>query len=234
MEPAEFGKYLEKLRKAKDLTQSQLAERLHVSNSAVSKWERGICLPEITKFEDMADILDVSLLELMRCGEISENRVITQASETVKDTIKISVNQTREKIIRVVLIVLVVLVAIWGLRIGYMYALKPASIDYGESAVHSEEDIRQAVNIARGDFQKMEGIKLLKLFYGGDKRSRQELEQLNRHPENDFTDCIVIESEFLPPLKHGGAWGSFHIYRWSYIVVQNWDGSWFLLTRGAG
>ena len=141
MESAKFGKYLQKMRNAKDLTQSQLAESLHVSTSAVSKWERGICLPEVTKFENIAEILDVSLLELMRCGEVSENKVIIQASETVKDTIKISMTQTREKIIRGVLILLVVIVAFRGLRIGYMYALQPARIEYGESEVHSEEDI---------------------------------------------------------------------------------------------
>jgi len=84
MESAKFGKYLQKMRNAKDMTQSQLAESLHVSTSAVSKWERGICLPEVTKFENIAEILDVSLLELMRCGEISENKVIIQASETVR------------------------------------------------------------------------------------------------------------------------------------------------------
>ena len=234
MESAKFGKYLQKMRNAKDLTQSQLAESLHVSTSAVSKWERGICLPEVTKFENIAEILDVSLLELMRCGEVSENKVIIQASETVKDTIKISMTQTREKIIRAVLILLVVIVAFRGLRIGYMYALQPARIEYGESEVHSEEDIRKAINISRTDFQKMEGVKLLKLSYGGDENSRQQLRQINRHPGNDYADCIVIEAEFLPPLKLGGAWGSFLVYHWGYIVVQNSDGSWFLLTRGEG
>ena len=233
MEPAEFGRYLEKQRKARNLTQQQLADLLHVSSSAVSKWERGLCLPEISKFEDIAEVLDVSLLELIRCGKVTEKTVIPEASKSVSDVIKISVHQEREKIIRAVLAVLIVIAVIAGIRIGYMYALKPVKINYGESEIHSRTDLDIAIDIVKFDFKTgNENCKLLKLSYAGDEKSQRTLEQYNGYQGNSFTDCIVLESEFLPPLSLGGAWGGFHVYKWNFIVVKNQDGSWRLLTKG--
>ena len=68
MEPVKFGPYLRELRTRRGLTQAQLAQRLHVSGAAVSKWENGKCLPDLTKLEALAEVLDVRVLELMQCG----------------------------------------------------------------------------------------------------------------------------------------------------------------------
>ena len=68
MEPGKFGPYLRDLRARRGLTQEQVAEALHVSGAAVSKWENGKCLPDLAKLETLAEVLDVSILDLMRCG----------------------------------------------------------------------------------------------------------------------------------------------------------------------
>lgn len=46
MDLIKIGKYIAFKRKEQDLTQKQLAEKLNMSDKSVSKWERGICLPE--------------------------------------------------------------------------------------------------------------------------------------------------------------------------------------------
>lgn len=51
------GKQIASLRKAKGLTQNQLGERLNISFQAVSKWERGEALPDISILVDLANIL---------------------------------------------------------------------------------------------------------------------------------------------------------------------------------
>ena len=63
----ELGARLQALRRQANLSQQELAERLHVSTAAVSKWERGKSLPDIAKVEVLANALDLSVLELMRC-----------------------------------------------------------------------------------------------------------------------------------------------------------------------
>ena len=46
------------------MTQKDLAERLHITDRAVSKWERGLCAPDISLLESLAETLGVSILEL--------------------------------------------------------------------------------------------------------------------------------------------------------------------------
>lgn len=54
------GKQIASLRKAKGLTQNQLGERLNISFQAVSKWERGEALPDISILVDLANILETT------------------------------------------------------------------------------------------------------------------------------------------------------------------------------
>ncbi|EEW54344.1 helix-turn-helix domain-containing protein [Limosilactobacillus antri] len=60
-----FQHQLANLRQAAGLSQEQLADQLHVSRQAVSKWENGSTLPDIDKIVQIADILQVSLDELV-------------------------------------------------------------------------------------------------------------------------------------------------------------------------
>lgn len=64
------------LREKKQYTQNKLAERLGVSDKAVSKWETGKGLPDITLIEPLAKALGVSVIELMT-GEQTENRNVS-------------------------------------------------------------------------------------------------------------------------------------------------------------
>ncbi len=64
MQKEAFGKLLIILRKEKGLSQKEMAERLSVSTSAVSKWENGKNLPDMIMISSIADILQVSCDEL--------------------------------------------------------------------------------------------------------------------------------------------------------------------------
>ena len=70
------GTTIKTLREKKHYTQSALAERLGVSDKAISKWETGKGLPDITLIEPLAKALGVSVIELMT-GEPKENRNIS-------------------------------------------------------------------------------------------------------------------------------------------------------------
>lgn len=60
-----FGVFLLQLRKEHGMTQKDLAEKLFVSDKAVSKWERGLSLPDIALLQPIADILGVTVTELL-------------------------------------------------------------------------------------------------------------------------------------------------------------------------
>ena len=59
------GRFIADLRKEKNITQEELAEKLYVTDRAVSKWERGISLPDAGKMIDLCSILGISVNELL-------------------------------------------------------------------------------------------------------------------------------------------------------------------------
>lgn len=73
MDVEAFGKFIAESRRAKGLTQTELADKIGVTDKAVSRWERGRGFPDISLLEPLAGVLDVSLLELMH-GERVPNQ----------------------------------------------------------------------------------------------------------------------------------------------------------------
>ena len=65
MDLKRIGKFIANCRKEKKITQEQLAEKLYVTDRAVSKWERGLSLPDADKMLDLCNILDISVNELL-------------------------------------------------------------------------------------------------------------------------------------------------------------------------
>ena len=63
------GEQISALRKAKGITQSDLGERLGVSFQAVSKWERGETLPDVTILPDLAKVLETTIDNILSSGE---------------------------------------------------------------------------------------------------------------------------------------------------------------------
>lgn len=67
------GSVIRRLRERKKMTQEELAERIHVSGKAVSKWETGQGFPDISLLEPLAGALDISVIELLS-GECIQNK----------------------------------------------------------------------------------------------------------------------------------------------------------------
>lgn len=68
MEKQTLGQKIAELRKAKSMTQLELANRLNITDKAVSKWERDISCPDINTFPKLAEILGVSVDELLQAN----------------------------------------------------------------------------------------------------------------------------------------------------------------------
>lgn len=73
MDQIKIGVFLKELRKEKELTQEQLAEKLNVSSRTVSRWETGSNMPDIGMLVDMAGFFDVSIPEIISGERKSEN-----------------------------------------------------------------------------------------------------------------------------------------------------------------
>lgn len=86
MEHQKTGCYIAACRRRLGWTQAQLAEKLHVSNRAVSKWETGARFPDVSVLEPLADVLEVSVIELLR-GEGLEREA--QNDHEVREAVRV-------------------------------------------------------------------------------------------------------------------------------------------------
>ncbi len=75
MDNGKIGQLIYRLRKEKHLTQLQLAEKMSISDKAVSKWERGLGCPELSLLPELSKIFDVDLEKLLS-GELNENEIL--------------------------------------------------------------------------------------------------------------------------------------------------------------
>lgn len=86
MNQQKIGKFIATCRKEKKLTQEQLAEKLGITKNAVSKWERGMSLPDVSLFKSLCEELDISIEELINgekdnSDEAKEKAIITTLNE---------------------------------------------------------------------------------------------------------------------------------------------------------
>ena len=84
MKAEEVGYRIAQARKKQGMTQRELSERLHVSDKAVSKWERGVNYPDISLFDEIAKTLDLSLVELLGIEDRSKEEIVQNISEISK------------------------------------------------------------------------------------------------------------------------------------------------------
>ena len=81
MNQEKIGKFIAELRKEKNMTQEQLAERLGVSNKSISRWENGVTMPDYSLLNDICGLLDININELMSGEKIEKENYITKAEE---------------------------------------------------------------------------------------------------------------------------------------------------------
>ena len=93
MDPMKTGMIISDARKKLKMTQKDLADKLFVSDKAVSKWERGLCFPDISVLIPLTETLNISLYDLLRGEKVNKEEV----EETLKNTINYSNNELKRK-----------------------------------------------------------------------------------------------------------------------------------------
>lgn len=87
MDAKKFGAFIAGQRKSLGLTQLELAEKLHVTDKAVSRWERGLGFPDINSIEPLADALGLSIAEIMKSEKSVSASSDANASSAAKNVI---------------------------------------------------------------------------------------------------------------------------------------------------
>ena len=88
MDQKRIGAFIAKCRKEKNLTQMQLAELLGITNQAVSKWENGRGMPDVSLLQPLCDALGISLNELFSGEHVSAEEYKGKAEENISKLFK--------------------------------------------------------------------------------------------------------------------------------------------------
>ena len=83
MDLIKIGTYIAGKRKTLGMTQKQLAEQLGMSDKSVSKWERGICLPDVALYAELCQILGISINEFFAGEDIAKEDLMQKSEENI-------------------------------------------------------------------------------------------------------------------------------------------------------
>ena len=96
MNQEKIGKFIASRRKNKKLTQEQLAKKLFVTDKAVSKWERGLSLPDITLLKKLAQILKVDIADVGKYISVTNKPNGSEVFKVYTDNQLVIVDKTVE------------------------------------------------------------------------------------------------------------------------------------------
>ncbi len=116
MDLIKIGKYIAEKRKNLGMTQKQLAEKLDMSDKSVSKWERGVCLPDVSIYSDLCQILGISINEFLAGEDLAQDSIIRKSEENIIGVATDS--KHKQKRLKSIVCVLLVISVVAMLAIG--------------------------------------------------------------------------------------------------------------------
>ena len=108
MDQIKIGKFIQERRKEKRLTQSELAEKLDVTDRAVSKWENGNCIPDASNIQELCKILNITINDLFSGCVVDMRDNEKKLEENLLEMIKIKEKRDKELLILEIFIVVIV------------------------------------------------------------------------------------------------------------------------------
>lgn len=156
MEQEKIGKFIAKLRKDKNLTQQQLAEKIGVTDRAISKWETGRGMPDLSLLIPLCKELNISINELLSGEYLQEEIYKEKLEENIIKTIDYSKKEIKENkkkfltVLGVIIISILLLVSMFSIDINRIRNNKPVifsnwGFDYVPPVDLSEEEMKLVI-----------------------------------------------------------------------------------------
>ena len=119
MNQERIGKFIAKCRKSKKMTQSELAEKLGVTDKSIGNWENGRNMPDLSLFKPLCDELDITINDLLSGEKISKDKYQEKFEENIVNTIDYSTKKINKysNIIGIILVIFGLFVAMSAIMI---------------------------------------------------------------------------------------------------------------------
>ena len=169
MDQQKIGKFIAELRKEKNLTQEELANKLGITKNAVSKWERGLSMMDVSLLNPVCDILGISIVELLNGEKIKQDELIIKTDDTIKNTIEYSNKQIKSSRIRsIILTLLIIVIMCVGVFFGYKLVLlnkytlkKPDNVEEIVKGLKNQKEIKiYKRTLSNDEYFEIENLKI--------------------------------------------------------------------------
>ena len=209
-----IGKFIATSRKQKGLTQTELADRLNITDRAVSKWERGKGCPDISLLEDLSKVLDVSIIELLK-GEKTNKKQKLEKEELIysmnyaKESTKIKMYKTLNNIIITLIFVVILSLSFNNLKIAILMnhhyypnimfidgnidsqnlfsdIEKKIELIKKDNSYKSKEDVNQIIDIIENNFIEEEKL------YNAEYYTFNDIKKLVYRDSNDMNNMTKL------------------------------------------
>lgn len=156
-----MGRFISQLRKEKGMTQMELAEKLNVTDKAVSKWETGRSAPDVSMLIPLSEKLGVTVTEILKGEKISTESLSEASNEVIVKAIK-EKKQTSKKLLLIsgIIVLISMILALSGVVYHYRSsasvddaaAIMKQSEKYSEAFGETEEEMEIVKTEKRGAF----------------------------------------------------------------------------------
>ena len=197
MDLVKIGRYIAGKRKNLGMTQKQLAEKIGMSDKSVSKWERGICLPDVSLYFDLCSLLGISINEFLAGEDIVHENIEKKSEENLISVVP-ERNQKQKRLKYIICALLIPSILTMSLIAAFLYrANKPRNFitPVAENSVEM-----QTVNLIAGpdganayQFTTTDQYARLKIYYSEYHKGKL----LNKEP-------IEIGFDDMDSPKNGG------------------------------
>jgi len=150
MNNQKIGDFIKELRKDKCLTQKDLADKLSITDRAVSKWERGLSSPDVSLLDDLSQILDVSVIELLKGrrldkDELVNNRELVETMSFANKNLKQKIKKGLDLISITIIGFIALLLLFYNIK-GFYYSNKTYKINMDNSSEHKQGYTEKYIN----------------------------------------------------------------------------------------
>ncbi len=210
MNTEHIGKFIHELRKEKELTQEQLADLIPIGRGAVSKWERGVTIPDSSTLLRLSDIFDVTINEILvgsRLSKKEENSIVNKITLKLYDS-----NNKRKKIISILLLTIF---AILILFLIYYFIMSYKSIK-----VYTITGIKDSIKYFDGIFVETKN----KIYFRiDDTVSDDSIEHLTLYYQDENNGKVVIyssDNNYINFIDYYGYDSYFDFTKINYIIAN--------------
>lgn len=225
-----IGKFIATSRKKKGLTQIELADKLNITDRAVSKWERGKGCPDISLLEDLSKILDVSIIELLKGEKMKKNKSLEKeellySMNYAKESTKMKMYKTISNVIVTLITVIILTIVFNNLKISVFFNHRY----YPNIMINDVEGTKIGEKLFPNIEKQIELIKIGKINYSTDELNQiitiiekdldedQKLYHKDYYTFNDIKKMVYGESNGVSDILKITDYSAFNNENWTYI-----------------